>query len=183
MPHVPVVSVYGSAGVSPDHPTYREAEQLGRLLAGAGYAVQTGGYAGVMEAASKGAHLAGGHVIGVTVGLFERSGHRSGPNPYIDELVRYDLLSERLLHVVKHCDAAVACGGGIGTLSEIMLLWSLVQTGEKPRVPIVLLGERWRQTIETFIGDGAYIRDGDLSLVSYASTPAGVLDILNGSRR
>ena len=67
MPDQPVVSVYGSARIQPDHPAYKEAEQVGMLLASAGYTVQTGGYGGVMEAASKGAAQAGGHVIGVSV--------------------------------------------------------------------------------------------------------------------
>ncbi|GAB4473081.1 MAG: hypothetical protein Kow00124_11740 [Anaerolineae bacterium] len=174
----PVVSVYGSAGVHPGHPTYQAAEELGRLLGAAGYRVLTGGYGGVMEAASKGAHEAGGHVIGVTVALFERTGRRSGPNPYIDELITYDLLSDRLLHVVKYADAAVACGGGIGTLSEVTLLWSLMQTGEKAPIPFVLLGKHWDAFLRAYFDSGEYVRPGDMDLVRVAHTPAEALRLI-----
>ena len=64
------VAVFGSALAPPDHPVLAEAERMGQLLAQAGFTLMTGGYSGTMEAASRGAHQAGGHVIGVTMDLF-----------------------------------------------------------------------------------------------------------------
>ncbi len=49
-----------------DHEAYEEARELGKFLAEHGHAVLTGGYMGTMEAVSRGACEAGGHVIGVT---------------------------------------------------------------------------------------------------------------------
>ena len=64
---VPVVGVYGSARLPETNEHYRYAVAVGRALAGEGFIVATGGYAGVMEAVSKGAREAGGEVIGYTV--------------------------------------------------------------------------------------------------------------------
>src|SRR5438552_19091842 len=107
-----VVSVFGGAAPKPGSAGYAEAETLGRLLAQAGYAVMTGGYAGTMEATSKGAKEAGGHVIGVTVGQIERS-FGSKRNAYVDEVIHYDRLYERLHHRVAKCGSAIALPGGL----------------------------------------------------------------------
>ncbi|HOA22773.1 MAG TPA: LOG family protein [Aggregatilineales bacterium] len=170
------VSVYGGGSPKPGEPAYQQAYELGKLLAEAGYIVMTGGYSGTMEATSRGAKEAGGYVIGVTVGLFERAG--LSPNPYIDEIIQYDELSERLLHVVKRGDAAIALPGGIGTLSEVALTWSLLQTGEISPRPFILLGEQWADLLHTLYGWGAYIRDTDMSLWQIARTPEQAVTLL-----
>ncbi len=84
MPHSkgPIVTVYGSNAPKDGEAEYEQARALGRLLAQQGYVVATGGYAGTMEAASRGAKEAGGYVIGVTTSLFD--GIRLSSNPYID---------------------------------------------------------------------------------------------------
>ena len=74
----PVIAVYGSSTVRDGDPAWLRARELGRELARAGATVMTGGYGGIMEACSHGAHEAGGHVIGVTVELFETRGVRHG---------------------------------------------------------------------------------------------------------
>lgn len=162
------VSVFGGGSPQPGEPAYEQAYELGKQLAEAGYTVMTGGYSGTMEATSRGAKEAGGHVIGVTVGLFERVG--LSPNPYIDQIIQYDELSERLLHVVKRGDAAIALPGGVGTLSEVALMWSLLQTGEVPPRPFILVGEHWADLLQTYYGAGTYIRDADMSLWQVART-------------
>jgi uncharacterized protein (TIGR00725 family) len=172
-----VVSVFGGASVQLGTPPFEEAETLGRLLAQAGYAVMTGGYGGTMEATSKGAKEAGGHVIGVTVAQIERH-FGAKRNPYVDEVIHYETLYERLHHLVVKCGAAVAVGGGIGTLSEVALTWSLIQTGEIPAIPLVLLGQRWADTLNIFYGEGEYIRPHYMDLWRVALTPPEVVSIL-----
>src|SRR3972149_4057938 len=76
-----IVSVFGSNAPREGEPGYEEARALGRLLAQAGYIVATGGYAGTMEATSRGAKEAGGLVIGVTAAVVD--GVRLGANPYL----------------------------------------------------------------------------------------------------
>ena len=65
-----VVAVFGGGAPQPGSPAYIEAQRLGRLLAQAGYNVLNGGYSGTMEAVSRGAIEAGGHVIAVTSRVF-----------------------------------------------------------------------------------------------------------------
>jgi hypothetical protein len=171
-----IVSVFGGSSPAPGSPAYQEAYTLGRLLAEAGFAVMTGGYAGTMEATSRGAKEAGGHVIGVTVTDFEENGHR--PNSYLTETVTYTRLSDRLVHLVTRCDAAVALRGGIGTLSEVALTWSLLQVGEIGPKPFVLLGEEWGLLLETFYGRGEYISRPHMHLFQVARTPEQVILLL-----
>lgn len=173
---IQTVSVFGGGSPRAGDPAYETAYRLGQLLGEAGYRVLTGGYAGVMEAASKGAKEAGAHVIGVTVGMFDKAGHL--PNEYIDEVVSYENLSERLIHVVKAADAAIALPGGIGTLSEVALTWSLLQTREVEPMPFVLLGEHWGELLHTYYGNGAYIREADMTLWQVARTPEQAVTLL-----
>src|SRR5713101_10167934 len=144
-----IVSIFGGSAPKPETPPYEDARALGAALARAGWTVATGGYTGVMEAASRGACEAGGHVIGVTCSLIEEwRGLRA--NEWVKEEKSFATLRERLGHLVEFCDAAVALPGGIGTLSEVALCWSLLQTGEIKRKPFILLGPVWHATVTAF---------------------------------
>jgi uncharacterized protein (TIGR00730 family) len=170
-----IVSVFGGSAPRPGTAPYAEAQALGAALARAGWTVATGGYSGVMEAASRGAHEAGGHVIGVTCGLIEEwKGLRA--NQWVIEEKRFATLRERLGHLVEFCDAAVALPGGVGTLSEVALTWSLLQTGEISRKPLILLGQVWRETVSAFLREGGkYLHPGDEALVYLAADAEDVL--------
>jgi uncharacterized protein (TIGR00730 family) len=175
-----IVSVFGASSPQEGSVDYDNAYRVGEALAQAGYAVMTGGYGGTMEAASKGAKSGGGFVIGVTAALFERRGYRSGPNRYVDQVIRYDTLRKRLYHLVERCDGAVVLPGGIGTLSEMALTWSLMQVGEIGRKPFILYGEWWEAVIRGFVGDGRYVRERDMSLWQVANSPQEVVELLSG---
>jgi uncharacterized protein (TIGR00730 family) len=177
MPHLkgPIAVVFGSNSPQDGDLDYAAARELGRRLAQAGYVVATGGYSGTMEAASRGAHEAGGHVIGVTTSIFD--GVRLQPNAYLDEEIKFPTLFQRLHHLVTMGDAWVALPGGIGTLSEVALTWSLMQVGELPRRPCVLVGEQWRQTIGEFSND-YYVRPPYRELIRYAADVAQVINLL-----
>ena len=138
------------------------------MLAQAGFAVQTGGYSGVMAAASQGAHEAGGHVIGVTSAQVEQ--YRPMPaNPWVKEEIKHQTLRERLLHLVDHCQGAIIMPGGIGTLSEMALIWSFIQVGEVSPCPIVAVGGLWQRTLAAFI-DANYVRPEHQKLITVART-------------
>jgi uncharacterized protein (TIGR00730 family) len=170
-----IAVVFGSNSPKEGEPDYVEAHELGRLLAQAGYVVATGGYFGTMEAASRGAKETGGYVIGVTTSLFDDA--RLQANAYLDEEIKLPTLFERLHHLVTIADAWVALPGGIGTLSEVALTWSLMQVGEMQRQPFVLVGEQWRTTIGAFSSD-YYVRPQYRELVKYAGTIRDVLALL-----
>ena len=177
MPHPrgPIAVVFGSNSPQAGDFDYAAARELGRLLAQVGYVIATGGYFGTMEAASRGAQEAGGHVIGVTTSIFDAA--RLHPNAYLDEELKFPTLFQRLHHLVTMGDAWVALPGGIGTLSEVALTWSLMQTGEMRRQPFVLVGEQWRKTIGEFSTD-AYVRPQYRELVRYAADVQQVLALL-----
>ena len=171
----PIVTVYGSSSPTEGSLDYEQARALGRLLAQQGYVVATGGYSGTMEGASRGAQEAGGHVIGVTTALFDQA--RPTANPYVDEEIKLPTLFQRLHHLVTLADAWVALPGGIGTLSEVALTWSLIQVGEIPRGPFVLIGEMWRKTIGEFSSDH-HVRPQFRELIKYAADVESVLPLL-----
>jgi uncharacterized protein (TIGR00730 family) len=163
-----IVSVFGGSAPRPGTSAYAEAQALGAALARAGWTVATGGYSGVMEAASRGANEAGGHVIGVTCSLIEEW-RQLRPNAWVQEEQRFATLRERLNYLVDFCDAAVALPGGIGTLSEVALTWSLLQTGEIRAKPLILLGQVWQATVSAFLREaGVYLHSGDEKLLYLA---------------
>ena len=145
----PVVAVFGSSTADESGPLYRLARELGGELARGGAAVMTGGYGGVMEACSRGARDAGGHVIGVTVELYER---RGPVNRWVEERVHAPDLFERLRHLVGRADGYVALPGSVGTLTELFLTWTLLSAVARPEVRMVLLGERWVPLLEAHRG-------------------------------
>ena len=179
-----VISVFGSAAPEPGSAVYERARQTGRLLAESGFAVATGGYSGVMSGVSQGAAEAGGHVIGVTSGMIE-SFRPMPPNQWVVEERKYDTLRERLMHLVLNNDGIIALPGGIGTLSEIALAWSLLQVGEMPQRPLVLVGKLWQDTMNAFIRS-EFVREPHQRLIHLVQTPGEAVDLLQmptGARR
>jgi uncharacterized protein (TIGR00730 family) len=140
------VAVFGSGSAAPDDPLLAEAERLGRLLAEAGFVLVSGGYGGTMEAASRGANQAGGRAIGVTMDLFTP---RLAPNPWLTKEQRVKDFFPRLKKLTG-ADAFVLLRGGIGTLTEATLTWSLLQTGQISPRPFIFVGAGWHRIFETF---------------------------------
>lgn len=176
----PVISVFGSHAPMPGSNAYEQARVLGDLLAHAGYAVATGGYSGIMEAVSRGVAQAGGHVIGVTSSQIElyRGAKR---NAWVRAEVKYKTLRERVLHLVENNQGMIVLPGGVGTLSEFALAWSLLQVREIPPRPLVLLGEMWRESLATFVRP-EYVSQDNLKLIGLASSPADAVARLEVDR-
>ncbi len=163
------ITVFGGSAPKPDTPAYNEALLLGKLLAERGHSVMTGGYVGTMEAVSRGANEAGGHVIGVTCDEIEnwREVH---PNRWITEEWRYPTLKARLNALIENCDTAFALPGGPGTLTEIMLMWNQLIIEAIPPVPLILIGKGW-QTLFTqafYTEQGEYIPQFQRDLLQFA---------------
>lgn len=111
-----------------DEATATQAEEVGRLVAGAGAVLVCGGMGGVMEAACRGARAAGGVTLGILPGLDRAEG-----NPYLDYSIVTGIGHARNLAVAASGDAVIAVGGRFGTLSEIGL-------ARKAGRPVVVLG-------------------------------------------
>jgi uncharacterized protein (TIGR00725 family) len=144
------VTIFGSSQTKPGTPAYAQALHLGELLGKTGCTVLTGGYIGTMEAVSRGAAEAGGHVIGVTCEDIERW-RPVKANPWVQEEWRCPTLQARLARLIDSCDAALALPGGPGTLTEIALTWNLLLTESIGPKPLILIGPGWQNTFETFI--------------------------------
>ena len=143
------ISVFGGSQPKEGSPAYQEAYELGKLLAEAGHTILTGGYIGTMEAVSRGASEAGGHVIGVTCDEIERW-RPVKANGWVKEEWRRETLMERLQALVEACDAAIALPGGPGTLTEIALTWNLMIVHSIPAKPLILVGEGWKVVFDQF---------------------------------
>ena len=143
------ISVFGGAQPREGEAAYSEAFELGRMLAERGHTVLTGGYIGTMEAVSRGAHEAGGHVIGVTCEDIELW-RKVKANSWVKEEIRKKTLVERLHTLIHESDAAFALPGGAGTLTEISLMWNLMIVESLHRRPLILIGRGWQSTFDQF---------------------------------
>ncbi|TMQ69020.1 MAG: LOG family protein [Candidatus Eisenbacteria bacterium] len=141
----PLIAVYGSSTKRESDAAWQQAYALGAELARHGAAVMTGGYGGIMEACSRGAHEAGGHVVGVTVELFEA---RGPVNRWVKERIHTPDLHERLRVIVDRADGFIAAPGSIGTLTELFLTWTLLSVKGRPSAPLVLMGDHWRDYLD-----------------------------------
>lgn len=155
------IAVFGSGSAPSDDEVLLQAERLGRLLAEAGFAVMSGGYGGTMEAASRGAAQAGGKAIGVTMDLFTPP---LQPNRWLTKERRVKEFFPRLRQLTS-ADGFVVLKGGIGTLTEATLTWSLLQTGQISPRPFVFVGESWRHLFEAFRAE-TLMREGDFALAT-----------------
>jgi uncharacterized protein (TIGR00730 family) len=175
------VTVFGGSQPKPGSPAYTEAYDLGKLLAQTGHTVLTGGYVGTMEAVSRGAHEAGGHVIGVTCEEIERW-RAVGANAWVKEERRFATLQERLNELIRDCDAAIALPGGPGTLAEIALTWNLMIVDSIPRKPLILLGKGWQEVFnEMFHSLEELTPTAQRELLQFAGDNLAAVSILNSN--
>jgi len=162
------VTVFGGSAPKPDEPAYQAALRLGELLGAAGYTVLNGGYIGTMEAVSRGASQAGGHVIGVTCDEIE-AWRPVAPNAYLSEEMRFPTVRSRLFALIENCDGAIALPGGAGTLAEIAMMWNQLQTAAISPRPLVLVGAGWQRTFaEMFATMPDYVPAEHRAYLSFA---------------
>ncbi len=162
------VTVFGSARTKPENPCYTTAEQFGRRMAEEGWMVVTGAGGGIMEAAHRGSGRE--MAMGLNILLpFEQEA-----NPVIagdPKLVSLKYFFTRKLMFVKEVHAVVTCPGGFGTLDEAFETLTLVQTGKRDLMPLVMLDEpggtywsHFLRYIRDELLDNGLISPGDLSL-------------------
>lgn len=122
--------------------------------AGDRFAVVTGGGPGLMEAANRGAYEKNGKSIGFNITL----PHEQKPNPYItkDLAFLFHYFAIRKLHLVMRSKAFVVFPGGFGTFDELFEILTLVKTGKKQDIPIVLVGKEFWNTVVNIPGLASY---------------------------
>ena len=168
----PAISVFGSARSKPGEPDYEAAVQVGSLLVENDYAVITGGGPGIMEAANKGAHEAGGVSVGLGIELpFEQ-----GLNAYVNLGLNFRYFFARKTMFVKYAQGFIVLPGGFGTFDELFEALTLVQTRTITRFPIVLVGHAYWDGLVAWLREVVAV-DGkisppDLDLVYVTDDPA-----------
>jgi len=165
---------------------YEKARGFGRLVAeySAGKEprdmlfVCTGGGPGIMEAANRGAHEAGGVSVGLSIAL----PMEEAANQYVPTALsfKFHYFALRKMHFMMRAKALVAFPGGFGTLDELFEVITLVQTRKARQVPIVLFGsDYWKRLInfEMLVDEGV-ISPVDLDLFQFADEPETAWNII-----
>jgi uncharacterized protein (TIGR00730 family) len=140
-----VVTIFGSSRPREGEAEYVLAYDVGRELAGAGFTLCNGGYAGTMEASARGAKNAGGKTIGVIAEAFASK----KANDWIDTTVATRTLMDRMMELISRGNAYVVLKGGTGTLLELAAVWELTNKGLMKERPIVVVGGFWNDVVET----------------------------------
>lgn len=144
-----VIAVIGASEA--DEQTTRAAHEVGRLLAEAGCVVLSGGLGGVMEAASRGAHEAGGLVVGVLPGASPDSA-----NAYVGVAIASGMGDARNAILANTAEAFIAVGGAYGTLSELAFALKrgkrVVSLGSWNVDPKVLLARDPAEAVKLLLG-------------------------------
>jgi uncharacterized protein (TIGR00730 family) len=166
-----IVTVFGSSRPREGSADYEEARLLGRSLAEHGFAVCSGGYAGVMEAVSRGAKEAGGKTYGVTAEFFSAA----KLNAWVDTEIRLKTWEERLFELIRRADGFVACKGGTGTLVELAVVWEMLNKSVMTGKPFAVLSDFWSPVLERVreveLGHPAPWGEADGRLVHIAAAP------------
>jgi uncharacterized protein (TIGR00730 family) len=179
----PAISVFGSARTKPGESMYQLAEDLGRGLSNAGFAVITGGGPGIMEAANKGATENGG----VSVGLGIELPYEAGLNRYVDVGINFRYFFTRKTMFVKYAQGFVVLPGGFGTFDELFEALTLVQTQKVTSFPIVLMGAGyWSGLVDWIRGtalEHGTISELDLDMFHVTDDVAEVVRIVEEARQ
>ncbi len=168
----PAVSIFGSARIGEESPTYEAARRTARLFAEAGLAVVTGGGPGVMEAANRGAKDAGGLSVGFNIVL----PNEQGLNAYCDIGVTFKHFYARKTMFVKAAEGFVIFPGGFGTMDELFEALTLIQTETIGSFPVVLFdSDYWDEMLEWVRDEmltNGLVSPGDLELLYVTDDPA-----------
>ncbi len=173
----PAVTVFGSARFKEGHPYYSLGVEVGRELALRGFSVLTGGGPGMMEAANRGAHEAGGKSYGLNIVLpFEQE-----PNPYVDDTINFHYFFARKVMLVKYSCAFIIMPGGLGTLDELFEAATLIQCRKIGPFPLVLIGHdfwgKMRDFMVNIVKEGA-VSSEELGFGWTTDSPKEAVDVI-----
>jgi len=174
------VSLFGSARLDQAHPASQQAYDVASRLAREGYAVVSGGGGGIMEAANHGAYDNGGGAVGFNI----RLPHEQKLNDYTTDHYTFEHFFARKVALTLDARAYLYFAGGFGTLDELFEIITLEQTGNIPRAPIILVGEKFWRPLEKFIKttlDDAYetISPDDIKLYTITDDIDKIVRIVN----
>jgi hypothetical protein len=172
------VTVFGSARIQEEHPSYALAREMGARIAERGFTVMTGGGPGIMEAANRGAKAVGGRSVGCNIVLPKEQ----EPNAYLDHWVEFRYFFVRKVMLIKYSYAFVVLPGGFGTLDELFEAATLIQTGKMKNFPLILMNvEYWkplRAVLEGMVAAHT-IDQGDLDRLVFTDSPDEAMAVID----
>jgi uncharacterized protein (TIGR00730 family) len=173
------VTFFGSARTDENDIDYKAARHLAAHISKQlGYAIVTGGGPGIMEAANRGAHDAGGHSVGLTI----RLPYEQETNPYLTHHLDFYYFFSRKVTLTFAAEAYVYFPGGFGTMDEFFEILTLVQTGKIAPVPLILVGKKYWAGLDSFIKKqlekNEKIDDTDRQLYTITDDEDEILEII-----
>jgi uncharacterized protein (TIGR00730 family) len=140
--------------------------------------IVTGGGPGVMEAGNRGAMDAGGASIGLNIVL----PHEQAPNEYVtpDLCFNFHYFAIRKMHFLMRAKAICVFPGGFGTLDETFEALTLIQTGRMQRVPVLLFGRKFWESIINWdaLSEAGTISAEDLELFRFVETAEEAIEAI-----
>lgn len=177
----PCISIFGSARTAPENKYYQLTVDIAQRLSEEGFGVISGGGPGIMEAANKGANLAGGRSVGLNIELpFEQNS-----NPYIDpdKNLNFDYFFVRKVMFTKYSQGFVMMPGGWGTMDEFFEVATLIQTRKFTQTPMICVGSTYWKGLfdwmrETMLLEENNISVGDLEMIKIFDTADEVVSYI-----
>jgi len=173
------VTVFGSRKFNENNEFYIKARELGAKLAKNGHTVVTGGGPGIMEAANRGAHEAGGETVGFHIDLPEEQ----SANAYAGNSIEFRYFFSRKLILASSSRVWVFFPGGFGTLDELFETLTLLRDGKvAPDTPIILVGKKQWKWLDELIKsdtDGVAFEASNLELYKVTDDIDEVVKIAN----
>lgn len=167
--HAKKVTVFGSARTRPDEGLYHMARRMGQKLGESGYMVITGGGPGIMQAVHEGAGPALSFGVNILLPFEQQANPVMEGNP---KNINYKYFFNRKVAFLKESDAVILFPGGFGTYDEGMETLTLVQTGKRNPLPLILFDEPggtywsgWIRYVKAELLANGYISDSDLCLI------------------
>ena len=177
------VTIFGSARVAPECVSYQMAKSLARSLAECGYMVITGGGQGIMRAGNEGAGEAHSFAVSIRLPFEDRANHIMQGSP---RNISYKYFFNRKVAFIKEADAVVLFPGGFGTLDEAMEVLTLVQTGKRYPIPLILVDQfdgtywsHWKNYVERELLARSYVSADDLSLFTMVNSVTDTVQVIN----
>lgn len=172
------VTIFGSARTNENHPHYKTAYKMGKLLAENGYGVITGGGGGVMEGGNRGAKEAGGDSVGLCINL----PNEQKTNLYVTEEIRFRYFFARKVMFVKYSKAFIIFPGGFGTMDEMFEVLTLMQTKIITPFPLIVMNKDFYNGLIQWMSENMikenYIEKEDMKIINLAETPEEALEII-----
>jgi hypothetical protein len=181
--HVKKVTVFGSARTHPSQSIYKQARLIGQKLSESRYMVITGAGPGIMQAANEGAGLENSFGVNIQLPFEQKTNSILDGDP---KIISYKYFFNRKVTFLKESDAVIIFPGGFGTLDEAMETLTLVQTGKRNPLPLILFDEpngdywlNWIRFVKKELLANSYISKSDLKLFEIVDAVDDAVERIN----